>query len=104
MRCPYPAEAAYGRFLCAGREGQRPFLRPEAGTGDSMDDTRKKPRPQQKVGKREGIPLHLMGGIESIEAGLDREEMSPMGAPRILALMTRRKIFPDMVLGISLTK
>ncbi len=43
-------------------------------------------------------------GDPSTASGFIRVEISPTGWPMALALMTRRMILPDLVLGTSLTK
>ena len=44
-----------------------------------------------------------MSGMASTASGLASAERSPVGLPKALALMTRRMILPDLVLGTSLT-
>ena len=57
-----------------------------------------------KAKKKKDYSAHLMSGMASTDSGLARAEMSPVGLPRALALMTRRMILPDLVLGTSFTK
>jgi len=45
-----------------------------------------------------------MSGMCSTASGFMRVDMSPTGFPRDFALITRRMILPDLVLGRSLTK
>jgi len=49
--------------------------------------------------KRKDISANLMSRMASTDSGVARAEMSHVGLPRALALMTRRMILPDLGLG-----
>ena len=59
---------------------------------------------EEKIKEKKVPSAHLMSGMASTASGLARADISPVGWPMALALMTRRMILPLLVLGTSLTK